>query len=51
MKQLLPMLLATGLAATLVGCQAATESQDMPSSSSVDSTSDLWVTLKVPNMV
>jgi len=42
MKQILPLLLATGLAATLGGCQSATE---------VDSSNHTLVTLKVPNMV
>jgi hypothetical protein len=42
MKQILPLLLATGLAATLAGCQSATE---------VESSDYTLVTLKVPNMV
>ena len=49
MKQILPLLLATGLAATLVGCQSATESD--ATSSSVDPADFTLVTLKVPNMV
>jgi len=56
MKQILPLLLATGLSATLGGCQSATESEDThesedtQSQSSVDSANYTLVTLKVPNM-
>ena len=50
MKQMLPLLLATGLAATLGGCQSATESQDTQLQAIVDSSNYTLVTLKVPNM-
>ncbi len=51
MKQILPLLLATGLAATMAGCQSATETEDAPAQSGVDSANFTLVTLKVPNMV
>jgi hypothetical protein len=56
MKQILPLLLATGLAATLAGCQSETEPDVTQSPADLDS-ADLdaakftLVTLKVPNMV
>ena len=53
MKQILPLLLATGLTATMVGCQSATEpaAEDAQTQSGVDSVEFTLVTLKVPNMV
>ena len=59
MKQILPLLLATGLAVTLGGCQSATDStestgsivtDDTPSPS-LDPANFTLVTLKVPNMI
>ena len=56
MKQILPLLLATGLAvtglaATLGGCQSATELDGTQSQAGVDPANYTLVTLKVPNMV
>ena len=52
MNRFVPLLLATGLAATLIGCQSASDpgqsaSTDMSDSASSDYT---LVTLTVPNM-
>jgi hypothetical protein len=49
MKQLLPLLLATGLVATLGGCQSATDVDQ--SATEVGPSDFTLVTLKVPNMV
>lgn len=50
MKNVMSVLLVTGLAATWVGCQSANDSKVIPGDESSESGVTL-VTLKVPNMV
>ena len=53
MNRFVPLLLATGLAATLIGCQSSSDPGQSTSTVPNDSATSEYtlVTLKVPNMV